>query len=82
LLSIIGKGRAGRRPGYDVFITTNCYSQRFHLLSCRGEERRRRGGSKLRCSNCYARMTRKVTSSRSKRRRRKRRRRRGKMRRR
>jgi hypothetical protein len=71
------EGRAGRRPGYDVFITTNCYSQRFHLLSCRGEGRRR-GGSKLRCSNCYARMTRKVTSSSSKRRRRKRRRRRGK----
>jgi hypothetical protein len=47
LLSIIGKGRAGRRPGYDVFITTNCYSQRFHLLSCRG----RRGGGEEEASS-------------------------------
>jgi hypothetical protein len=60
------EGRAGRRPGYDVFITAR------DSIYCpvEGGGGRRRGGSKLRCSNCYARMIRKVTRSRSKRRRR------------
>jgi hypothetical protein len=81
LLSIIGKEEQGGDQDMMCLLQLTVTARDSIYCPVEGyEEGRRRGGSKLRCSNCYARMTRKVTRSRSKRRRRKRRRRRGKMR--
>ncbi len=71
MLSIIGKEEQG--GDQDMMCLLQLTVTARDSIYC-PVEGRGRGGSKLCCPNCYASMTRKVTSSRSKRGRRKRRR--------